>query len=358
MFSNQEDGIKLNDGANSDEVYPTISTAEYYSWTGNTIISGTADALVSVEVFTVETTPESSGYGEGKTYLDTVISNASGAWSSTINGLLSGKVTATATKRSGNAGNTSQFSLNMDVTNATTTTTTTTTIATTTSTSTSTTLPTETTTTTSTTTTTIPLSITVERSGATVSSGDVIPTKPDFVININAGTSPVAKLTVSLGGDVLHSYTGELSEAKITVTPTATLSPGTYTLLIEGENKAGNKFSKSLTGLAVMAEKTIVPPTIQVTPVLTTPPSPNQPVQRAPAQIRMEFQSSASGTVDLIIKNASGTTVFEKRFNLTEGKNIVAEELISGTGVKLSRGPYRYILKYGDKIQSGSFFVR
>ncbi|MBU0686673.1 MAG: DNRLRE domain-containing protein [Candidatus Margulisbacteria bacterium] len=111
MFSNTGLGIDLaGDGANDNLLYPTISLAQYNIVGGQTVVTGTCESnVVSVEVYYVGTTPDPSGYGEGRTFLGAT-SASGGNWSLSVSGVSSGdSVTALNTD---NLGNSSEFALN------------------------------------------------------------------------------------------------------------------------------------------------------------------------------------------------------------------------------------------------------
>ncbi|MFH1577390.1 MAG: hypothetical protein ABID35_07585, partial [Candidatus Margulisiibacteriota bacterium] len=94
--------------------YPTISRAVYSSDSGQTSIRGTCEASVgTVEVYKVESTPDPSGYGEGKYYLGTATASG-GTWNILLTGLTTAdSVTALNTDSSGNS---SEFGYNIAVT--------------------------------------------------------------------------------------------------------------------------------------------------------------------------------------------------------------------------------------------------
>jgi hypothetical protein len=92
IFSNSGKGIALANGANPNTSTPEVSYASYSEFTGQTQITGeSAPALGTVEVFKAEG-------NQGKTYLGSTTANASGNWSITVTGLVSGDaVVATGT---------------------------------------------------------------------------------------------------------------------------------------------------------------------------------------------------------------------------------------------------------------------
>jgi hypothetical protein len=115
LAKNVSNGVTPNDpgdadaGANNRQNFPVILSAVQNG--ASTIVSGTIDtpsaASVTVEVFTSQA-PDPTGHGEGQTFRATATPNASGNWTATLPGGLSGLyATATATD---SGGSTSEFS--------------------------------------------------------------------------------------------------------------------------------------------------------------------------------------------------------------------------------------------------------
>jgi len=100
-YLNAGGGINLVSGGNSDISVPTITTAEYYSYSNQTFLNGTGAASRTIEIF------RSDGAGEGRTYLGNIIANSSGEWVAYVSNLFTGEG-ATATSTDAN-GNTSEF---------------------------------------------------------------------------------------------------------------------------------------------------------------------------------------------------------------------------------------------------------
>ncbi|MFA4851525.1 MAG: T9SS type A sorting domain-containing protein [Bacteroidales bacterium] len=111
-------GVNLNDAGDTDSGpnmmmnFPVITSAEYWTISGQTFVQGTIDSPdpqnITIEIFIADS--DSLSYGEGKTYLGSVTPDASGNWSVFLNGANHGDIiTTTATDSSGN---TSEFSLN------------------------------------------------------------------------------------------------------------------------------------------------------------------------------------------------------------------------------------------------------
>ena len=112
IFSNSGFGINLDGGANGSISAPTISKADYNEYNAKAQIEGSAASNSVVEIFDVGT-PDSSGFGEGKTYVGSANAAASGLWSVSLSGVSSGDIlTTTATD---NDDNTSEFSANSTV---------------------------------------------------------------------------------------------------------------------------------------------------------------------------------------------------------------------------------------------------
>ncbi|MFC1540626.1 beta strand repeat-containing protein [Candidatus Margulisiibacteriota bacterium] len=108
IYENSGLGIKLENGGNNNLAAPTVLTA-LYNTPASTTATGAATANATIEVF-LTNGPDSSGSGEGKTYLNSTIADGSGNWSLTLNNLtLHSTITATATDTNGN---TSMFSWN------------------------------------------------------------------------------------------------------------------------------------------------------------------------------------------------------------------------------------------------------
>ncbi|MFH1826589.1 MAG: hypothetical protein ABH823_04805 [bacterium] len=102
----------------ASDKYPTIASVDYDGST--TTVTGTAAANATIEIFLTEDTPDTTGRGEGKTYLGTTTSDAAGNWSTTVSAA-SGSLTATATD---SLGTTSGFAVNAAISGGETTTTT------------------------------------------------------------------------------------------------------------------------------------------------------------------------------------------------------------------------------------------
>jgi parallel beta-helix repeat protein len=115
-MSNSNDAGDGDLGPNDLMNYPVISSAEYNSSMGYTIIKGTLDTH-SPELCTVELFKAAANFfshGDGKTYLSSVTPDAGGFFCDTVTGITSGEVlTATATDE---LMNTSEFSANFSVT--------------------------------------------------------------------------------------------------------------------------------------------------------------------------------------------------------------------------------------------------
>ena len=112
---NANDVGDLDNGANDLLNYPVITTAGYFSGTGQTTIFGNLDTqnpqCAKVEFFKSDN--DSFGYGEGKTYLGSCSVSYSGTFWCAFSGLVIGDtITCTATD---SLGNTSEFSANFVV---------------------------------------------------------------------------------------------------------------------------------------------------------------------------------------------------------------------------------------------------
>lgn len=79
VYSNYGSGIKLLGNANEGISPPEIVTAEAYTLSGRTFISGLARPGSHVEIFEVETT-EALSAGQGKYFLGSTEANTSGEW--------------------------------------------------------------------------------------------------------------------------------------------------------------------------------------------------------------------------------------------------------------------------------------
>jgi len=111
IFSNEALGILLAPGSNGDIPAPLISSAQYYTSSGLTQLLGAATPESTVEVFISD--EDSSGAGEGKTYVDSAGTSIIPLWYRIVDGLDRNTVlTATVTDKNGN---TSEFSLNKAV---------------------------------------------------------------------------------------------------------------------------------------------------------------------------------------------------------------------------------------------------
>ncbi|MFH0866485.1 MAG: T9SS type A sorting domain-containing protein [Bacteroidota bacterium] len=115
-MSNANDAGDADLGPNDLMNYPDISSAEYNSTMSYTIVKGNLDThnpeLCTVELF--KAAANFFSHGDGKTYLGSVIPDASGYFCDTITGIINGEVlTATATDE---LMNTSEFSANFTVT--------------------------------------------------------------------------------------------------------------------------------------------------------------------------------------------------------------------------------------------------
>jgi len=112
-----DDGVTLNDAgdvdfaANEDLNFPVITSAVYSG--GQATITGTLDidtdpTQAVIEIFKAD--PDPTGYGEGRTYINTTNPNAAGNWSAVVTGLVAGDtITATTTDMNFN---TSEFCQN------------------------------------------------------------------------------------------------------------------------------------------------------------------------------------------------------------------------------------------------------
>ena len=103
---NGNDAGDVDTGSNQGQNFPVITSAK------TTAVRGTACAGCTVELFLADSA--AGAYGEGKTYLGTVVADASGAFNLVVTGLVKGQVvTSTATASDGN---TSEFGRNVAVT--------------------------------------------------------------------------------------------------------------------------------------------------------------------------------------------------------------------------------------------------
>jgi hypothetical protein len=112
-----DDGVTMNDAgdpdfaANEDLNFPVITSAVYSG--GQATISGTLDidtdpTQAIIEIFKAD--PDPSGYGEGRTFINSTTPNAAGNWSIVLTGLVAGDtITATTTDMNFN---TSEFCQN------------------------------------------------------------------------------------------------------------------------------------------------------------------------------------------------------------------------------------------------------
>jgi hypothetical protein len=112
-----DDGVTLNDAgdvdfaANEDLNFPVITSAVYSG--GQATITGTLDidtgpTQAIIEIFKAD--PDPSGYGEGRTFINSTTPDAAGNWSIVLTGLVAGDtITATTTDMNFN---TSEFCQN------------------------------------------------------------------------------------------------------------------------------------------------------------------------------------------------------------------------------------------------------
>lgn len=196
--------------------------------------------------------------------------------------------------------------------------------------------------------------------GGELSSGDMLDPNFNLTLNFSTFTVPInfkytlsstsqAAGTVSAMGTI-DSLDETLTTTETTIKAAKTLGDGTYTINLQATDTNKESFTLNLTGLTVKSEAVIT----QLEAVVEQSTSTNA------ATLNLQFQSSTTGYADLIITTPSGVVVISRKIHIDSiGSFSIKEHLVNDkdTSQRLSRGPYLYYLKYGDKVFNGQMLV-
>lgn len=291
------DGPTPNDsaghsGPNQNKNYPVASSAVYDPSGGTTTLSGTSDASDLVDIFVADVDP--TGYGEGRTYLQTTAANAGGVWSAVVTGVTTSD-SITLTGRDSSL-NTSEFSPVIGVVATTTTTTTTAT----------------TTTTPATTTTTVPGQTTT-----TTAAGETTST-----------TAATETTTTTVSGETTTTLAG--------ATTTTTTSPTT----VPGQ-----------TTTTTLPAEIIAPPAVTVTPPSEAPAGP------LPATINFKIPAREEGKAKIYFFNSNLVLEYESEIDLTKGMTDWTMTAMTNLNKNFEPGAHTYVIKCGEQTISGSILI-
>jgi hypothetical protein len=161
----------------------------------------------------------------------------------------------------------------------------------------------------------------------------------------------VTEVTVTIGDQQIYPTAPQSQRFfQKTIDATAsTLAPGRYDLRVEIVDGRGQHFVEEAKGLRVEQKEEIV--TLQTEVIAATP--------AAPAVLKMNYQSSGTGTAHLLVVDYNPTphVLIDQVVNVDVGSNSLTLSMISNTGVKIPKGVYQVSLVYKGVMKSGNVLI-